>query len=273
MDISIVNPVKSRSPSFRRSRVALEPQRWFCLGNFGHAKRARWRRAVPVALMVALSGCLPPERPVVDPIPIRIYGDIAASDHVYVLLPGLGNSVDTFANQGFVDIGLDRLEGRERAAFVAVDAHMGYFRDADISRRIKDEVVGLRLAGKRVTAVGISLGGLGVLMTARRHPRLFERIVLIAPFLGWGDDIARLKSGSEPAPTDKLKLEVDAVWRWLADGADGLPVALLYGRKDKFRDAYAYLAQRAPSVAIHHIDGRHNWRTWNTLWSQWLTRR
>ncbi len=234
---------------------------------------ACWRRGVLVALVAALYGCVPPDRPVVDPIPVRVYGDVAAADRIYLLLPGVGDSAGSFAESGFIDIARNRLDGRERAAFVAVDAHLGYFRDADISRRVKDEVIGRRLAGKRVTAVGISLGGLGVLMTARRHPRLFEHIVLIAPFLGWRDDIARLKSGSKSAPTDKLKLEVDAVWRWLTDGADGLPISLLYGRKDKFRDAYAYLAQRAPGVAIHHIDGRHNWRTWNILWSQWLGRR
>lgn len=243
------------------------------MGISGQDKRARWRRAAPVALMVALCGCVPPWRPVVDPIPVRIYGDIAAADHVYVLLPGYGDSVESFSETGFVDIARERLDGRERAAFVAVDAHIGYYRDGDIGRRIKDEVIGRRLAGKRVTAVGISLGGLGVLMTARRHPRLFERIVLIAPFLGWPDDIARLKSGAEPAPTDKLEREIIDVWRWLTGGDDRPPIALLYGLKDKFRDAYAYLAQRAPGVVMHRVDGKHDWRTWNTLWSQWLTRR
>ncbi len=256
-------PAKNRCSYLRR----------ICVDWSGREKLGHWRRAATVVLMVALSGCLPPERPVEDPIPVRIYGDIAAAEHVYVLLPGLGNNVDTFVNKGFIDIGRKQLDGRERAAFVAVDSHLAYFRDSDISRRIKDEVIGLHLAGKRVTAVGISLGGLGVLMTARRHPRLFERIVLIAPFLGWSEDIARLKSGSEQAPTDKLKLEVDAVWRWLADGNDKPPIALLYGRKDKFRDAYAYLAQRAPDVAMHPVDGKHNWRTWNTLWGRWLARR
>ena len=33
------------------------------------------------------------------------------------------------------------------------------------------------------------------------------------------------------------------------------------------------LAQRAPGVVMHRVDGKHNWRTWNTLWGQWLARR
>ncbi len=87
-------------------------------------------------------------------------------------------------------------------------------------------MIGRRLAGKSVTAVGISLGGLGVLMTVRRHLRVFERIVLIAPFLGWPDDVARLNSGVEPAPKDNLDRELIAVWRWLIDGDDRPPIAL-----------------------------------------------
>jgi len=133
--------------------------------------------------------------------------------------------------------------------------------------------VGQHLAGKRLTAVGISLGGLGVLATARRHPRLFERLVLIAPFLGERAYVPRLKSSGEPPAGDDLERELNAVWKWLSDGVDGLSIVVLYGRGDRFGKTYEFLANRAPGVVMHHIDGKHGWRTWNALWGQWLARR
>jgi hypothetical protein len=230
------------------------------------------RGVLLVAFMGVLSGCALMERPRVDPIPVRINGDVATADRVYVLLPGMGDDLDSFDDHGFVGIARKTLGGRERVAFVAVDAHIGYYRDGELFGRIKDQVVGRYLAGKRITAVGISLGGLGALSTARRHPRLFERLVLIAPFLGGRGYISRLKNGSPPAG-DELERELNKVWRWLSNGAGGLPIVVLYGRDDRFGNAYQLLAERAPGIAMHHIDGKHDWPTWNTLWGQWLARR
>lgn len=233
----------------------------------------RWRVAALAALLSAPAGCALVERPVVEPIPVRIYGDVAGADRVYLLLPGMRDDLDTFEDSGFIEIARNRLDGSESAAFVAVDAHIGYYRDGGIQRRIRDEVVGRLLSGKRITAVGVSLGGIGVLATALRYPRLFERIVLFAPFLGWPEDIERLKNGAALSPKDDNEKNLFAVWRWLAGIGDKPPIAVLYGRDDRFRDAYELLAKRAPGIAMRHIDGGHRWSTWNTLWRQWLERR
>ena len=110
-------------------------------------------------------------------------------------------------------------------------------------------------------------------MTARRHPRLFERIVLMAPFLGTRGDIARLKSGANSPPKDDAEREMIAIWRWLTDGGDKPPIAVLHGHEDRFRYAYDFLARRVPDVAIRRIEGGHDWRTWKILWDRWLTPR
>lgn len=233
----------------------------------------RWRTAALAVLLAATAGCGLTERPVVNPIPVRVYGDLAAAERVYLLLPGMRDGLDTFEDTGFIEIARNGLDGHERAAFVAVDAHIGYYREGTIQHRIKDEVVGRFLSGKRVTAVGVSLGGIGALATVRRYPGLFDRLVLFAPFLGWPEDIERLRNGTVPSPNDDNQKKLFAVWRWLAEKPDRPPVIVLYGRDDDFRPAYELLAERAPGVEIRHIEGGHRWRTWNALWREWLARR
>lgn len=233
--------------------------------------RSMRRRVAPavVAAVCLLGACAPTWRAVETPIPARAYGDVAEAEEIFVLLPGIYDDVDSFEDHGFMSVADRILNGRNDAAFVALDAHYGYYRERIIARRLKDEVLG-RFAGKKVTLVGISLGGLGALATARRYPESLDRIVLIAPFLGWQDHIERFKRGAGTAPRYAMEAEIFAVWRWLENGADGIPTTLLYGRDDKFRPAYDYLASTAPKIALRGIDGAHNWPTWNTLWADWL---
>lgn len=226
-----------------------------------------------LALMAALllaGACAPIPRSVETPIPTRVYGDVTKAEEIFVLLPGVHDTMKSFEDRGFIAASDGALAEQEKTVFVAVDAHLGYYRERSIERRLKAEVLG-PTAGKRVTAVGISLGGLGVLVTARRYPDLFDRVVLIAPFLGWPESIRELKRSTDPVPRDKIEADVFALWHWLAEGADGIPITLLYGQDDRFRTAYEHLASRAPHITFRGGEGAHNWPTWNALWADWLS--
>lgn len=228
------------------------------------------RAVAVIALCCAGAACGPRVGPIETPIPMRVHGDAAAAEHVYILLPGLRDDLDTFAETGFIDIARKALAGRERAAFVAVDAHLGYYQDRSIERRIRDEVAA-RFAGKKLTVVGVSLGGVGALATERRFPGLFSRIVLFAPFLGRRDQIERLRNGTGPLPGDDLDRELFDLWKWLVNGDAKPPITILYGRDDDFRIAYEYLAERVPAISFRVTDGGHRWRVWNALWRAWLS--
>lgn len=225
--------------------------------------------APSVGALGLVGACAPFMRAVETPIPSRVYGDVAQAEEIFILLPGMHDRAGSFEERGFLTLAQEVLGGRDDAAFIAVDAHFGYYRERSIDRRLTEEVLG-RFPGKKVTLVGISLGGFGALITARRNPELFDRVVLIAPFLGAPEHIKRLGQGAGSAPRDDMEGEVFAVWRWLEQGADGIPTTLLYGRGDKFRPAYDKLASAAPGIALHGIDGGHDWRTWNSLWADWL---
>jgi len=222
-----------------------------------------------LAALCLLGACVPMMRSVETPIPVRVYGDLGKAEEIFILLPGMHDDIDSFKDRGFLAVADRILDGREDAAFVAVDAHFGYYRDRSIDRRLKDEVLG-QFTGKKVTLVGISLGGFGGLITARRYPDSFHRMVLIAPFLGWPENIQQLKRGAGASPRDDLEAKVFALWLWLEKGADGIPTTLLYGQDDKFRAAYDHLASRAPGIDLRGAEGAHDWPTWNALWADWL---
>lgn len=222
-----------------------------------------------VAALGLFGACAPMMRSTETPIPMRVYGDVDKAEEIFVLLPGIQDDIDSFEKHGFVAVARKLLSGPKDAAFVAVDAHYGYYRERSIDRRLKDDVLP-QFAGRKVTLVGISLGGFGALLTARRYPDLFDRIILIAPFLGWPENLQRLERGADAAPRDDMEAGVFALWRWLEQGADGIPTTLLYGRGDKFSKAYDQLALRAPGIALQGAEGAHDWRTWNALWADWL---
>lgn len=235
-----------------------------------------WRlRSTLLAILHALAAfgflgaCAPMMRAVETPIPLRVYGDVTQADEIFILLPGLQDDIDSFEERGFLAAAQEILAGREDIALVAVDAHYGYYRERSIERRLKEEVLG-QFAGKKVTAVGISMGGFGALVTARRYPDLFERMVLIAPFLGWPENIQQLTRGGLVKPRDEMEAKVFALWHWLGEGAEGIPTTLLFGRDDRFRKAYDQLESRAPVITQRRIEGAHDWPTWNALWAAWL---
>lgn len=233
--------------------------------------RAAARLAAIAALLGGLAACVPVPRPTETPIPTRIHGNVDRARRVYILLPGVHDTLDTFQSKGFIDIARAELRGREPAAFIAVDAHLGYYRDQSFDRRIEDDIIG-RFQGKRLTLVGVSLGGLGALATARRFPDLFDDIVLLAPFLGRAKLVERIRNGDDGAKADDFDKEIIAVWRWLSNGTGRPRVSVHYGRNDRFRAAYKSLKKHAPAVSFYSVDGGHDWATWNALWRQWLRR-
>lgn len=239
----------------------------------GTANRPGFRIAAATsAVLVMTAACSSLEiftRPVQTPIPTRVYGDVAGADEIYILLPGVHDTMDSFRQRGFLRIARDVLRERERAAFVAVDAHLGYYRTGAIDRRIMEEVVA-RFPGKPITLVGVSLGGFGALATARRFPGRFDRVLLLGPFVGRADVIRKVQMWTGPAPPNVFDREIVGIWRWLETGPTQPRISLFYGRGDRFHKDYELLAEHAPSVTFHSIEGGHDWTTWNALWKEWL---
>ncbi|HEX6203990.1 MAG TPA: alpha/beta fold hydrolase [Thermoanaerobaculia bacterium] len=242
----------------------------------GAAAGAAAAGTVAAALLAA--GCFslrPPEAP----MPTVTLAEAPAEGRCLVLLlPGRGDAPDDFAAAGFAEIA--RNQGIE-AEVVALDSHMGYFRDRSLLERLEADVIApaRRRGFDEIWWVGISLGGLASLLVLDEHPEAVDGVVLLAPFLGQGPAVEALVAAGDLdawRPDPELPAGPDGLWRRLwrvlqaetADPRDGPPLFLGFGDRDRYRDTHRVLAGELPPERVHVVPGGHDWTTWSLLWTE-----
>lgn len=198
-----------------------------------------------------------------------------------VLFPGVGDSAETFDKQGF--IAAARAQGLS-ADLVAANATLGYYTRETLWPSIKTDVLDkARARGyQKVWLVGISLGGLGTLLTAMRDTQQPDGVLLLAPFLGDSDLLNEISGAGgltkwDPGPLSPIPGEKNYqrhAWRWLKESiARGSPsVSLGFGTEDKLEPAARVLAAALPQEQVYTTRGKHNWATWRELWGAFLSR-
>ena len=239
------------------------------------------------ATAAATGGCafaIPPTLPRMDVL--RLPGPCpapsTAASTLLVLLPGAYSRPPEFIEAGFVEA----LRAQRTAADICiVDAHLGYYTDKSIVRRLRDEVVlPARAQGTRhVWLVGISLGGFGALGYAVRHGAEIDGVLALAPYLGprrLMQEIAQAGGpagwhAATPAPApggDDLDRELWHAFAGPAAAQPLPPVHLGYGRDDRFADAHRVFAGLLPAARVASTPGGHDWPAWSALWQDWLAR-
>ena len=242
-------------------------------------------------MLAGLPGCQwLPRAPVTPMSQLREPGQRVA-DTLVVMLPGAYSRPQEFVDNGFVRA--LRMHGVS-ADIIIADAHLGYFRNHSVLRRLREDVVApARAQGYRtVWMVGISLGGFGALAYACLHGRDpahgVEGVFAVAPYLGsrglidaigaaggpraWvdADGGALPRSLDEDANPDDAER---ALWRWLAKPPTGAPPLYLgYGTEDRLADGHRLLAEVLPADRVSTVPGGHDWPPWLALWQQWLGR-
>lgn len=230
------------------------------------------------------SGCalvVPPTLPRMDVL--RFPGPCAGSSPtLVVMLPGAYSRPPEFVEAGFPQA----LAERGLAADVCIaDAHLGYYSDRSIVRRLREEIVQpARAQGyRRIWLVGISLGGFGALGYAVRHGAEIDGVLALAPYLGprrlmqeineAGGVAAWRAAGladSAAGAADELDREI---WRAYSGPAAARPAPALYlgyGREDRFADAHRHFAELLPPARVSTAAGGHDWPAWRALWQGWL---
>lgn len=195
-----------------------------------------------------------------------------------VLLPGRGDGADQFVEQGFTDA----VVGSGLADVVAVDATQGYYMRRTLITRLFDDVVGpaRKMGYQRIWLAGISMGGLGALLTAQSDAAQFEGILLMAPFLGDADVIEEIRDRGGLAawtPPQGLDANVDyqrGVWRWLkryANATTSTPRLYLgFGTEDRFVRSNELLAAVLPQGNVFRTKGEHDWPPWREVMGAFL---
>ena len=198
-----------------------------------------------------------------------------------VFLPGFGDSDADFENHGFIA----ELRTRKLSVdTVSANAKIGYYARGTLADRIDADILAPNTAGyEQVWIAGVSMGGMGTLLTAQRHPEI-AGLVLIAPFLGDSDliteiiragGLAKWKAPPQPVVQDKDNYQRDT-WRWpqlaVAKPAAPPPIYILSGDQDPGLRAHRLLGSNLPSERVFRVKGDHDWGPWKRLWRDFLDR-
>lgn len=191
-----------------------------------------------------------------------------------VMLPGRGDRLGDFERHGFISTLRD---ANIRADVVMVDAHLGYYYKRTIIERLQADVFApARAQGyRRIVVAGISLGGLGALLSARDQPASVDGLILLSPYVGNHVGLFQeIGAAGGPAlwaakerPT---KGNVDReIWTFLGRRASTLPPTwLFFGADDYLKVGQRLLADLLPPHQVTVIPGAHDWATWQKLWQK-----
>ena len=222
----------------------------------------------PVISVIFLAGCVLPKA--TTPIALDFSGEPEKAERLLILLPGMGDRVDTFRDHGMFTLADQYPNKLEGTVLVGMDAHFGYYRQRQLPTRFREDVLSL-WPDHDITLVGMSLGGFGSLLLARRHPDRIREVILIAPFLGKRKFLKRVLAGDLEARPDDDSLERELVEIWTFLLGDQRPkITLLYGEKDRMAPALKILTEKVPEIETRTIPGGHKWKVWISLWEQWL---
>lgn len=191
-------------------------------------------------------------------------------------MPGAGNRHTSFDEHGFIQRAID---AELNADILTVDTSYEQFSDLSIEKRLHQEVVlPARAAGyEHIWMGGISLGGFGTMVYARKNANMLSGLVLIAPYLGNKGTLAEIRTAGgldawNPDMTDDY--DERHVWKIIKHYPSyftpPLPLFLLYGRDDRFVEFHDLLATRLTSKAITTISGGHDWPVWEALWQHFI---
>jgi pimeloyl-ACP methyl ester carboxylesterase len=194
----------------------------------------------------------------------------------FVWLPGAFNTA-----QDFQDAGFSAAVTKRQAAvdLVYVDLELQHLGDRNALRQVRSELVlPARNSGISVWLAGISLGGLLALDYAANYPEDLDGVCLLAPYLGnrmLTSEIAAAPGLTAWIPGELAETDEERrIWRYIKTREDdSRPLYLGFGRADRFAAAQQLLAGALPAHSVDVIEGGHEWRTWTTLWENFLDSR
>jgi pimeloyl-ACP methyl ester carboxylesterase len=198
---------------------------------------------------------------------------------LWIMLPGLNQPADVFEKHNFIE----KLKGVDfRADIVAVDADLNYYMERTLTKHLlEDIIIPARERGyKKIYLVGISMGALGALIHARKHPETIDGVFAIAPFLGNVSVVEEISSAGglrswQPKDTPDYEEDFErSIWFWLKQYELTIknepPLFLGFGESDDFTRANRILATVLPEDRVFTAPGGHDWQSWIQIFDAFL---
>jgi len=201
------------------------------------------------------------------PIESQYYNYDESNSILVVLLPGFGDLPEHFVTHGTVD----QITACHAAVnILGVNSHFGYYRNSTIVERLREDIIiPARASGiEQIWLFGISMGGLGSLLTLRENPDDIHSVIVMAPYIGNWDEMSDFISDPEKA-AQSIRPELIDLWQWLAAKPKGeANITLAFGADDRLNPQHRWLASLLAESQVVESPGGHKWATWETLWPQ-----
>ncbi|RCS56806.1 alpha/beta fold hydrolase [Parvibium lacunae] len=233
-------------------------------------------------LMCCLAACttLPP-----TPVPYLAYPAQSALPEaektLLIVLPGVGDSAASFAQQGLLAALRAQPALAARVDVWSVDMSFPYYQQRLFLPRMQADIMAhaQQRGYRQVCLLGVSLGGFGALLYAAKHPTQARCLILFAPYLGSEASLDGIAAAGGLAywrrPADLNERDERYIWPFLQGylhRATPTPTLfLLYGEGDRFAPALETLHPLIPAAQRLTQPGGHNWVVWRALWIRWLT--
>ncbi len=240
--------------------------------------------ALAASFAASLAGCYFVRSPS-RPIPALAFRNprVAHARCLVAFIPGFLDSPDTYLDNDFPR---ELIGSGAPCDAVGVDLHFRYYSSVGVADMINEDVLQPAIARgyDEIWLVGISMGGLGTLLTASRYAEHIDGVILIAPFVGEEPVLREIeaaggaRSWHPPEGIDEAPWTAEnytaKVWSWLrgydTDPDARPPLYIGWGSEDRLGAADRLLADLMPADHVTSQPGGHNWATWRPLWRQVL---
>lgn len=202
------------------------------------------------------------------PIPTLLIPARQKVERLVVVLPGRGDDLAALQRSGIVEA----IQGAwPDADVILAELAMPYYTDRRAPHRLHNEIIlPARQRGYRqIWLTGASLGGMGTLMYDRHYPGEIDGMVLLAPYLGDASFLEGIRRAGglrdwNPTPAnDDWQYDL---WRhlqsWQRTPGRARNVWLVYGERDRLRDAMPLLEPLLRKQQILVRPGGHTWKVW-----------
>lgn len=220
---------------------------------------------IPALLSASLAGCFPAKAP----MKTSFFEGADDTRTLMVMLPGFGAHDTTFDKRGVIDAA--REAGLE-ADIVSADLTYGYYISERWEDRMREDVFDVYADRyDHIWLMGISMGGMGALLTTRAFHDQIDGVVILSPFLGRRKTLRALQRDTLKdwsAPTE-APLWDEMLWTWMKEWARRdwaqPPLYLGHGDSDLGMKNLTWMASLLPEERVEVVPGGHTWPVWGEL--------
>ena len=222
-------------------------------------------RSLLIPLMLVFAGCTY-LKPAKTPLETTWLAKQQTNQKLLLLLPGMGDDLHSFQDNNIAQLVNSSCPDVD---ILYADAYFAYYRNRSLLKRLQQDVLPQIEGYDSVYELGVSMGGLGVLLSAREYHGQVDGLILVAPYLGDEETLSEIASDGGIAKWEMSDPDNDfaLLWQWIQSRRTSplftSNTHLLTGNQDARYESHQIVRSMIPENNFVTVDGGHKWRVWN----------